>query len=56
MLGLIIIARHETFLKQVGVKDFPERVFDVGIPFGYPRISILSLAYYGGGLAQGLED
>jgi hypothetical protein len=27
MLGPTIIARHETFPKQVGVKDFPGRVF-----------------------------
>jgi hypothetical protein len=29
---------------------------DVGMPFGYPRISILGPAHYGGGHIQGLED
>jgi hypothetical protein len=28
----------------------------MGMPFGYPRITIPGLAHYGGGLAQGLED
>jgi hypothetical protein len=31
-------------------------VVDMGMPFGYPRISIPGSAHYGGGLAQGLED
>jgi hypothetical protein len=31
-------------------------VVDMGMPFGYPWISILGLNHYGGGLAQGLED
>jgi hypothetical protein len=29
---------------------------DVGMPFGYPWISIPGPTHYGGGLAQGLED
>jgi hypothetical protein len=29
---------------------------DMGMPFGYPQISIPGLDHYGGGLAQGLED
>jgi hypothetical protein len=29
---------------------------DVGMPYGYPRISIPGLAHYGSGQAQGLED
>jgi hypothetical protein len=28
---------------------------DVGIPFGYPWISIPGLAHYGGGQVQGLD-
>jgi hypothetical protein len=33
-----------------------ESLGDMGMPFGYPQISIPGLAHYGGGLAQGLED
>jgi hypothetical protein len=29
---------------------------DVGMPFGYPRISIPGLAHFGGRLEYGLED
>jgi hypothetical protein len=29
---------------------------DVGMPFGYPRISIPGPAHYGGALEQGLKD
>jgi hypothetical protein len=29
---------------------------DMGMPFGYPRISISDLAHYGGGVEQELKD
>jgi hypothetical protein len=29
---------------------------DMGMPFGYPQISIPGLAHYGSGQVQGLED
>jgi hypothetical protein len=33
-----------------------QKVIDMDMPFGYPRISIPGPAHYGDGLAQGLED
>jgi hypothetical protein len=44
---------QDQFLQEQESYNFPT---DMGMPFGYPRISISGSAHYEGGLAQGLED
>jgi hypothetical protein len=41
---------------RVGDSSRVSGATDMGMPFGYPLISIPGPAHYGGGLAHGLED
>jgi hypothetical protein len=55
LCGSIVSAKYRHLYFNYGCY-MEQYLTDMGMPFGYPRISIPGLAHYGGGRAQGLKD
>jgi hypothetical protein len=53
---IVILMTYVHYLYSINCPTIICLPSDVGMPFGYPRISIPSLAHYGSRQVQGLED